>query len=83
LFVLVDLGLPAGRHKPAVKIATMPFPVAANRENPCPSAFRTGWYFRHSRVVIGHNRARCVQGAESALTCTGCLIMPARGTMMA
>jgi metallophosphoesterase superfamily enzyme len=35
LFVLFDLGLPAGHHKPAVKIATMPFPVAANRKNPC------------------------------------------------
>jgi hypothetical protein len=34
LFVLFDFGLPAGHHKPAVKIATMPFPAAANGKNP-------------------------------------------------
>src|SRR5258705_3279787 len=34
LFVLFDLGLPAGHHKPAAKIATKPFPAAANGKNP-------------------------------------------------
>jgi hypothetical protein len=72
LFVLVDLGLPAGRHKPAVKIATMPFPVAANRKNPCLKRLPNRMVFSGIHgVVIGHKRrrqsARCV-GRESALT---------------
>jgi hypothetical protein len=55
LFVLFDLGSPADRHKPAVKIATMPFPTAANGKNSFEDAFRTGWYFRRSR---GRHRPR-------------------------
>jgi hypothetical protein len=34
LFVLFHLGLPADPHKPALKIATMPFRATANRKNP-------------------------------------------------
>jgi hypothetical protein len=36
LFVLFDLGFAAGSHKTLLKIENLPFPTAANEENPCP-----------------------------------------------
>jgi hypothetical protein len=86
LFVLFDLGLPAGRHKPAVKIATMPFPVAANRKNPClkrlPNRMVFPAFTGSSSATIGVANRRDAWGANLPSP-AGCLIMPARGTMMA
>jgi hypothetical protein len=35
LFVLFDVGVTAGPDKTILKIANLPFPAAANGENPC------------------------------------------------
>jgi hypothetical protein len=86
LFVLFDLGLPAGRHKPVVKIATMSFPMAADRKNPFPGhlpnrmvfpAFTGSSSARERRVPD----LRCVKREPAPPA--GRLIMLARGTMMA
>jgi hypothetical protein len=61
LFVLFDLGLPAGRHKPVVKIATMPFPAAANGKNPFPGRLpnRTAFSDIHGLVIARERRVTC------------------------
>jgi hypothetical protein len=70
LFVLFDFGLPADRHKPAAKIATMPFPAMANGKNPFPGRLPNRMVFSgiHGGVIAASGALQACRSRLSAAT---------------